>query len=74
MYHFLKEVANKIAPALSVIFQASLNQGALPDIWKSALVVKAVRKILAIIVLLICICSKIMEHIIYSCTFEHLNQ
>ena len=29
--HFLK-VANEIAPALSVVFQALLNQGALPDI------------------------------------------
>ena len=24
-------------------------------------------------ILLTCICSKIMEHIVYSCSFEHLN-
>jgi len=38
--NFLKEVANEITPALSGIFQASLNQGVLPiaDVWKSALV------------------------------------
>ena len=30
--YFLKEVANEIAPSLCLIFQASLNQGSLPDI------------------------------------------
>ena len=30
----LKEVAYEISPALSLIFQASLDQGALPSIWK----------------------------------------
>ena len=53
--YFLKEVANEIAPALSLIFQASLNQGALPDIWKTVLVVpilfkKVIRRTLEIIV------------------------
>ena len=43
-FHFLKEVANKIAPVLSLILQASLNQGTLPDIWKSALVVPIYKK------------------------------
>ena len=36
---FLKEVANEIALALAIIFQASLDQGSLPDIWKTAAVV-----------------------------------
>jgi len=35
---FLKEIANQIAPALSIVFQASLDQGCLPDIWKTAAV------------------------------------
>ena len=77
--YFLKEVANEIAPALSLIFQASLNQGSLPDIWKSALVVPVYKKGNKKDpgnyrpISLTCICSKIMEHIIYSCLFEHLN-
>lgn len=37
--YFLKEVADKIAPVLFLIFQALLNQGTLPDIWESALLV-----------------------------------
>ena len=32
----LQEVALEISPALTVIFQASLEQGALPNIWKLA--------------------------------------
>jgi len=35
---FLKEVTNQIAPVLSIVFQASLDQGCLPDIWKTAAV------------------------------------
>ena len=42
--YFLKEVANEIAPSLCLIFQASLNQGMLPEIWKSALVVPIYKK------------------------------
>ena len=38
--YFLKEVANEIAPSLCLIFQASLDQGVLSDIWKSASVVR----------------------------------
>ena len=77
--YFLKEVANEIVPALSLIFQASLNQGTLPDIWKFALVVPMYKKGNKkdpgnyYPVSLTCICSKIMEHIIYSCLFDHLN-
>ena len=53
--YFLKEVAHEIDPALSFIFQASLNQGIVPDIWKTALVVpvlilrKVIRRTLATI-------------------------
>ena len=42
--YFLKEVANNTAPSLCLIFQASLNQGLLPDIWKSASVVPIYKK------------------------------
>jgi len=40
---FLKEVVNQIIPALS-IFQASLHQGYLPDIWKTTTVVPIYKK------------------------------
>ena len=42
--HFLKEVAHEITPALSFIFQASLYQGTVPDIWKTALVIPVFKK------------------------------
>ena len=77
--HFLKEVAHEIAPALSFIFQASLYQGTVPDIWKTALVVPIFKKGNKKDpgnyrpVSLTCICSKILEHIIYSCLSDHLN-
>ena len=41
---FLKEVAYEILPALSLIFQASLDQGTLPSIWKTAKVVPIYKK------------------------------
>ena len=41
---FLKEVANEISPTLSLIFQASLDQGTLPSIWKTAKIVVPVYK------------------------------
>ena len=42
--HFLKEVAYEISPVLSVIFQASLDKGVLPSIWKTAKVVPIHKK------------------------------
>ena len=76
--YFLKEVAHEIAPALSFIFQASLYQGTVPDIWKIALVPvfkKGNKKDPGNYhpVSLTCICSKILEHVIYSCLSDHLN-
>jgi len=78
--YFLKEVAKEIAPSLCLIFQASLDQGVLPDIWKSASVVPIYKKGKKEDpsnyrpVSLTCICSKILEHVIYSCIFEHLDR
>ena len=42
--HFLKEMANKIAPVLTIIFQASLDQGSLSAIWKTVAVVPIFKK------------------------------
>jgi len=76
---FLKEVANQIAPVLSVVFQASLDQGCLPDIWKTAAVVPIYKKGSRTnpsnyrLVSLTCICSKILEHIVHSVISKHLE-
>jgi hypothetical protein len=32
----LKETAQQISPALTLVFQASINQGKVPEEWKSA--------------------------------------
>ena len=69
---FLQETAFKISPILSTIFQASLDQGALPTVWKTAAVVPIFKKGNRSDpgnykpVWLTCICCKILEHIIYS--------
>jgi len=42
--HFLQETAYEIAPILALIFQASLDQGILPRIRKSAAVVPVFKK------------------------------
>ena len=41
---FLKEVAAEVAPALSIIYQASLDQGVLPAVWKTATIVPIYKK------------------------------
>ena len=35
----LKEIADEIAPAITILFQASLDQGTTPSSWKTASVV-----------------------------------
>jgi len=40
----LKEAAAQIAPAVTHLFQASLNQGKVPLLWKEALVVPVFKK------------------------------
>ena len=77
--HFLQEVAYEIAPILTVIFQASLDQGVLPSIWKTAAVVPIFKKGARSDpgnyrpVSLTCICCKILEHIVYSSITKHLQ-
>ena len=76
---FLNEVAREIAPALTVIFQASLNQETLPSIWKSAAVVPIFKKGSRSDpcnfrpISLTCICVKILEHIVFSHISHHLE-
>ena len=40
----LKEAADEIAPAITLLFQASLNQGNTPSTWRKALVVPIYKK------------------------------
>ena len=64
----------------SLIFQASINQGILPSDWKEANVVpihKKGQRSIAVNyrpVSLTSICCKILEHIIYSSLFAHLDE
>ena len=40
----LKETAEEIAPAISILFKASLDQGSVPSAWRKALVVPLFKK------------------------------
>ena len=77
--YFLKAVSVEIAPALTIIFQASLNQGILPVIWESGAIVPVNKKGSRTEcsnyrpISHTCICSKILEHIIVSNISEHLD-
>ena len=76
---FLNKVAREIAPALTVTFKASLNQGTLPCIWKTAAVVPVFKKgswsdpSNYQPISLTCICVKILEHIVFSHISRHLE-
>ena len=69
-----------ISPSLSMIFQASLNQGMVPDVWRLASVVPVYKKGSRQDpgnyrpISLTCICSKILEHIVHSCISDHLER
>ena len=76
----LKDTADLMAPLLTLIFQASLYQGLVPDDWKKANVVLWHRKGPRNSpgnyrpISLTSICCKTLEHVIYSCIFSHLNR
>ena len=76
---FLKELANDLAPSLTLIFQASLKQGTIPDDWKKALVVPVFKKGVRTNpsncrpISLTCVICKVLEHIITSSIYAHLE-
>jgi len=78
--HFLKEVSYEIAPALTLTFQAFLNKGTLPEVWKQALAVPVFKKGSRSDpcnfrpISLTCICTKLLEHIVYSNVSKHLQK
>ena len=75
----LKEAASELAPALSHIFQRSLESGQVPTQWRRAYVTPVFKKGERYKaqnyrpVSLTCICSKVLEHIIVSNVMRHLD-
>ena len=77
---FLKEMAPSISPALTLIFQASYDQGKVPSDWKGAIVTPLFKKgdkskaANYRPVSLTSICSKTMEHIIHSHLMKYFDR
>ena len=75
----LKEYASELAPALTLIFQTSLDQSALPAAWKHAWVIPVFKKGERARpsnyrpISLTCIACKCLEHIIHSNIMDHLD-
>ena len=78
----LKETAREIAPALTLLFQASIDQQTIPKDWKTALITPIFKKgdrskaSNYRPVSLTSICSKMLEHIVHHhimCHFDKYN-
>ena len=75
----LREAAHQIAPILQVIFTQSYNTGKLPTDWLSANIVAIFKKGNRSVpanyrpVLLTCVTTKIVEHIVFHSIMEHLD-
>ena len=71
-WRFLKEMSVSISSALTLIFQASYDQGQVPDDWKGAYITPLFKKgdmskaSNYRPVSLTSLCSKAMEHIVHS--------
>ena len=76
----LKILAEEIAPILTLLFQASLDQGTVPLKWKEAHVVPIFKKgdknkaANYRPISLTSICSKCLEHIVRSNVMDHFDQ
>ena len=76
----LKQLSPELAPVLTMIFQASLQQCHLPADWKTAKIVPVHKKGDRSApnnyrpISLTSICCKLLEHIIYTHIFSHLNE
>ena len=77
---FLKAMSSPIAPVLTSLFQASINQGQIPDDWKTAYVTPLFKKGDRAKasnyrpVSLTSVCCKIIEHVIHSHVINHLER
>ena len=75
----LKETFHQVAPALTLLFQASLDQGKVLDECKSANTTPLFKKwdrsaaVNYRPVSLTSVCSKVMEHIVHSHIISHLD-
>jgi hypothetical protein len=75
----LKEVANEIAPAITLLFQATINQGKLPSSWRKALIFPLFKKGNRSLasnyrpISLTDILCKLCEHIIHCAVIRHLH-
>ena len=76
----LHEYANHIAPALTKIFQISVNRGTIPDEWRSALIVPVFKKgdrhqaSNYRPVSLTSIACKLLEHIVHSQVMDQYDR
>ena len=76
----LNSLASVIMPAITRIFQTSLDEGTVPKDWRKANIVPIFKKgdkskqANYRPVSLTAICNKILEHIIYSNIMNHLSQ
>ncbi len=76
---FLKEVAVELAPALTQLYQATLDQGKIPEEWRKALVTPLFKKGERAKasnyrpVSLTSICCKLLEHIIHHHIMDHFD-
>ncbi len=76
----LKECAHEITPALTLLFQASLHQGSVPDDWKQAIITPVYKKGDKSApanyrpISLTSVCCKVMEHVIHSQAMRHLDK
>ncbi|KAK3105404.1 hypothetical protein FSP39_024449 [Pinctada imbricata] len=77
---FLRTMATTLSPILTIIFQASLDQGKVPDDWKSAHVTPLFKKGDKAKasnyrpVSLTSVCCKTLEHIVPSHIIKHLEK
>ncbi|KAK3096098.1 hypothetical protein FSP39_023212 [Pinctada imbricata] len=75
----LKETSYELSPALSLFFQASLDQGTVPSDWKAANITPLFKKgdrSMAVNyrpVSLTSVCSKVMEHVVHSHVISHMD-
>ena len=72
----LKKLSSELAPIFTLLFQASLHQQSIPDIWKHANVTPIYKTNPSNYwpVSLTCISCKLIEHIICSSLMQHLTK
>ena len=75
----LKETSSEIGPALTVIFQQSIDTGTLPDDWTTANIAPVFKKgskheaVNYRPVSLTCVCCKVLEHIVCKSILDHFD-